>query len=408
MKFFRNLVGLFLLIPVLIAVILFALPLSGNAEAAKPPGGGSSRDYSKYAVDSYTAMRSNLYADNNLFREAYPYTGGNPYSYNWPFAEAMRGTTDLLYLPNIGNNYSGDVNDRKIGLERYFDAQPVFGLPAYDSYVRPPQGNGGDKYYDDNAVDGLNLVRVYRMTGDTTSLDKAKAIFDFIVTGWDTTMPCATGGLYWKQQTPTETNRVRGANINSITAELGLRLYQITGQQSYYDWSVQMYDWTNTNLKDPTDNLFWDQIQGDCSKIFTKYSYNQGSMIGANVLLYKINNDTSKLQEAETIASNAIDYYNRTGWFNQDASFNAILIRNMFFLSSVTNNTALKTKIRTSAETYANSVWDNPQIRKKSTNLHYFSCCYNVGGKAYLLHQGAMIQIYSLLAWDSSKYDFAL
>ena len=203
-----------------------------NARSDEPTPKPATRDYQLYAISSYNAMQRYFYTSYSLYKENYPrQTGDRAFSYNWPFYSAMAATLDVYGLPAIGTSYKTAVKDRMIGLARYWDAEPSYGLPGYSSYVVRPLGSGGDKYNDDNVVSALNLIRVYRMTNNATALTQAKRTFDFIVSSWDTKATCAPGGIFWKQQKPTETDHVRATNATALGAELALRLYQVTSQQ---------------------------------------------------------------------------------------------------------------------------------------------------------------------------------
>jgi hypothetical protein len=134
------------------------------------------------AVRSYQAMQQYLYlGDPPLYLEEYPQAGGNPYSYVWPFSQAMAGTIDLAGIRSLRGAYRADVQDRLTGLQLYWNDTTT--PPGYDSYVRPPFGNGGDKFYDDNEWIGLELVQWHRMTGDASALERARQIFELVVFG---------------------------------------------------------------------------------------------------------------------------------------------------------------------------------------------------------------------------------
>src|SRR5437764_1304422 len=88
---------------------------------------------------------------------------------------------------------------------------------------------------------GLNLVRAYRLTGDAAALSRAQSVFAFIEGGWDSNPAHPDpGGVFWTQAS---WSRDRNTVSNAPSAELGLRLYQLTGQQAYFDWAQRMYAW---------------------------------------------------------------------------------------------------------------------------------------------------------------------
>ncbi len=354
------------------------------------------------AVLSYKAVQDNYYLpDSKLYRPFYPMSGGNPYSYVWPFSQAYAMTNDVAGLPRVGRTYSDDVQARIAGLAPYYSSngrapndaiQPNFpSPPGYDSYVNPPYGNSGDKFYDDNDWIGLDFVQTYYMTGDTAALDKAKEIFALQIAGWDTHTdhPCP-GGVFWTQASWSQD---RNTVSNAPAAELGFHLYTITKDQQYFDWAKKMYDWVNTCMRAP-NGLYFDHISlsGDVEK--TLWSYNQGTMIGANVLLYRITGQRQYLRQAEQIAEAAMEYYGTAGrLWRQDPIFNTIFFRNLLQLEAVNHDT----KYRQMMQSYADEVW---KIRDPETGLFVWEPYKPLD----LNQQAAMVQIYALLAWDPRDY----
>ena len=347
------------------------------------------------AVRSYQAMQQYLYLDDPpLYLEEYPYTGGNPYSYVWPFSQAMAGTIDLAGIRSLRGAYRSDVQDRLTGLGLYWNDTTT--PPGYDSYVRPPLGGGGDKFYDDNEWIGLELVQWYRMTGDASALERARQIFELVVFGWDAdpTHPCP-GGVFWTQA---PWSQDRNTVSNAPGAELGLQLYELTADAArkahYFEWSTKMYDWVNGCLLAP-NGLYWDHIDlaGNIEK--TQWSYNQGTMIGANALFYRITGDRAYLDRANAIADAALDYYGGAGrLYKQDPPFNAIFFKNLLLLDSVDHNP----RFRQVMQAYADEVWQS--ARDPETGLFRFEATKPVK----LLFHAAMVEIYATLAWDRSDY----
>jgi predicted alpha-1,6-mannanase (GH76 family) len=347
------------------------------------------------AIQSYNAMQHYFYQQDgsHLYQEQYPRaTNDNRYSYEWPFSQAHIATIDLSTVPGeAGRGYDSAVADRSVGQERYWNITGTTGLAGYDSYARPPYGNGGDKFYDDNEWVSLAKIQLYETTGDRVALERAKQIFALVVSGWDTNATHADpGGVFWTQAT---WSHDRNTVSNMPGAELGLRLYQITGNSYYFDWAKRMYDWTNTYLLAP-NGLYWDHVdlQGNIEK--TQWSYNQGVPVGVNVLLYEVTGDRIYLQRAEHLADAALAFYGNTNIYKQPAFFNSIFFKNLLLLQSVDHN---QLYVR-AMQTYADTVWNN--YRDSQTGLFHFSG----STETQLLEQAAMTQIYSVLSWNPSEY----
>jgi hypothetical protein len=363
------------------------------------------------AIATFRAMQRYFYADDGsaLYRETYPRVGGNKYAYLWPFSQALVGTLDISGIPPSlvdGTEFRGEVRDRLAGLAKYWDCAAI--PPAYASYVLPPLGEGGDKYYDDNAWVGLALVQHFRMTGAASSLDRASQLFAFAVSGWDGGMSgTCPGGVFWVKQGRGLglTNHDLGTISNAPNAELGWHLHELTGHPSYDGdgtttpsaevGALNMYAWVNQHLdsRGAATGPYWDKIRGDGTIDCTLWSYNQGAMIGANVLRYRLTNRAAYLERAEAIADKAMAHFGSVGYTTQPAAFNAIFFRNLLMLFAVNGNGAYMRAM----ESYADRAWTH--ARDPETNVFYFS-----REPARLLDQGAMVQIYALLAWNADDY----
>jgi hypothetical protein len=374
--------------PLFILTILTFLIVSVAFPNSEANAASHQKKNMERAIDSYEALQKYFYqSDSKLYLEEYPHNGGNPYSYVWPFSRAMAATIDMSQLKKVGESYEDDVQDRLQGLELYWnnETDPV----GYDSYVRPPFGNGGDKFYDDNHWLGLNFIKIYDATGDEAALNRAKQIFDLAVHGWDDNPahPCS-GGVFWTQA---PWSNDRNTISNAPAAEIGLLLYDITGDTYYLDWSKKMYDWVNGCMLAP-NGLYWDHIdfEGNINK--RQWTYNQGVMLGASVLFYKATGDSSYLERAEDIADKALEHYGNSRIYSDPPYFNSIFLKNLLLLESVNHNN----KYRKFMQAYADEMWET--VRNPDTGLFELDPNRSVS----LLEQSAMVEIYANLATKES------
>jgi hypothetical protein len=377
------------------------VPLAAADPADGAEGAPGGRRAAARAEASYRAMRRFLETDRGLYLETSPRAeGGNPYSYVWPYSQAMVGALTMAGLRD-GRRYAGDVADRLRALELYWN--PQTDPPGYDSYVRPPLGQGGDKFYDDNEWIGLALVQHHRRTGDAAALARAKRIFDLVVHGWDNdpSHPCP-GGVFWTQA---PWSQDRNTVSNGPGAELGLHLYLLTKRAEYLAWAKRMFDWTNACMLAP-NGLYWDHIDLAGRIDTTQWSYNQGVMLGSAALLYKATGDRRYLDRARAIATAAIAFYGADDrWFTQPARFNAIFFKNLLILESVAPGPTYRRVV----QEYADRVWTEVRdprsgifpVRDLDSGLFDFS---GNGDQVTLLEQAAMVQIYGLLAWSPRDY----
>ena len=358
----------------------------------------------------------------SLYRETYPWSAGsNTYSYLWPFTRALVGTLALAGVPRATAPWNRLCCR---GPEPCRGAGEVLGRSRESAsirLVRLSQG-GGDKYHDDNAWVSLGLIQQYRM-GLTNSLVGAQQLFTFAKSGWDTRAADPDqGGIFWVQQGTGYglTNHDRGTGTTAGDAELGLHLHLLTGSSTFDgDGTVtaspaslgatNMMNWVARYVVDSSGSaagLYFNVVRSDGSIDTNLWSYNQGVMIGANVLRYQLNTGAngSYLNNAVSLASKALSYYGN--FESQPPSFNVMLFQNLLMLYPYASST-LRTSIIQAMQSYADWAWNNKSARNPQTNLFYFN---DAGQPAYgtqaaqLSDQGAMTQLYALLAWSPSNY----
>lgn len=371
-----------------------ASPTDGQTHGDKDTNGG--KNTVKRAAASLAAMETWLAANDGsgLYHEQYPHeAGGTAYAYEWPFSQAHIAIADLANLPGArGRAYDDALAVAAAAQEHYWDADGgTTGLPGYASYPVGGFGNGGDYFYDDNLWVGLLDVQRYLTDGDAVALARATEIWELTVSGWDTDQSHAhPGGVFWTQA-PWSTDRNTVSTMPA--AQLGLRLYQITGDAGYLDWAKRMYDWTNSSLQRP-DGLYWDHMDLEGNIESTVWSYNQGVPIGVNVLFYEVTGEKRYLDEAGRIADAASAFYGADGRLEaQPAFFNSIYFKNLLLLESVTGGSSA----RTAMKEYADHVWKHN--RDAATGLFSFD-----GETTQLLDQAAMVQIYAVLGWAPSQW----
>jgi hypothetical protein len=257
--------------------------------------------------------------------------------------------------------------------------------------------------------------------GLTTSLDRAKQLFSFGLAGWDTSPGDPDpGGVYWVNQGVGYglTNHDRGTGATAGNAELGYHLHLLTGSAAYDgDGSVSasppslgasnMVNWVQRYV-DSTQSgsgLYWNVVRSDGSIDTNLWSYNQGVMIGADVLRYQLTNNSVYLSQAAAAANKALSTFGN--FQGQPPSFNIMLFQNMLMLYPYATS-SIQTSILQAMQSYADWAWNNPSARNTRTNVFYFNDAGQpVGGTnapAQLRDQGAMTQLYALLAWSASNY----
>ena len=368
--------------------ITSATAAAAATKVGTPLASGSATSVNRQeAVSAYNALQQNFYVSAESLYGGSPSNTCGTYSCLWPFTNATAGTEFLAGIHN-GSKYLSDVGARQTGLSQYADPSEVSptGLPqppAYQSAVAPPLGPGGNTYYDDNAWVGLNLIRAYLLTSNASYLSLAQSEFNFVLSGWDTSSTdTCPGGVFWEDVAGSQ----RNATANGANAELGLELSQLTANTSDLTWAAKMYVWVVSCLG-TASGLYNDHVNADGSLNTTIWSYNQGVMVGAGVLLNQITGNSGFLNQAQQTAAAAVSYFGTaTTLDNQGPAFNSIYFRNLFLLNQVDPSSSYASE----AQSFASYMWTQ---RQPGTGL--IQPQYGINPTA------AMVEIYSLLAGSS-------
>ena len=200
-------------------------------------------------------------------------------SYLWPYSGMVSGCVSL-YKTTGDEKYKQLLENRILpGLEKYWDGkrEPY----CYQSY--PMQFGYSDRYYDDNDWLAIDLCDYYALTKDPAVLERAKELHRYIYSGWDEVLG---GGIYWCEQKKLSKNTCS----NAPATVLCMKLYNLTSDPDYLDLAKKTYRWTKENLCDPSDGVYWDNINLEGNIAKQKYTYNSGQMIQAGVLLFQATN----------------------------------------------------------------------------------------------------------------------
>ena len=259
----------------------------------------------------------------------------------WDYSWALAAVEDVAQLQG-GSAYLPLVRTLTDHLSEYWDAgAPV---PGYAPTTHP--GPNANKYFDDNAWAGLDLIAAYHLTHDAAYLAQAEAVFRYEESGWDT---AGGGGMWWD-----DAHFERNTAANAPVAELAAYLYMATHQATYLTWSEKIYSWEVANLVDPVTGAVWDNIQG--TKVSHRlWTYNQGDVIGAATLLYEITHQPAYLAQAKKTAGYALGMVQVGSILLAQPSFNGVLADNLQLLYQVSPNPQIVTLIDANAQ----SAWSN-------------------------------------------------
>ena len=344
--------------------------------------------------------------DTHLLRETYPfneeYTASylsdeeqakrkNPYSYLWPYSGTLSVTTALYEIAKE-KKYAGILQKNVFpGLEEYFDTKRT--PAAYASYVNSaPQS---DRFYDDNVWIGLDFTDLYLLTKDNYYLEKAKLIWKFIESGTDDKLG---GGIYWCEQKKNSKNTCS----NAPGAVYALKLFEATADSSYFYQGEKLYHWTKENLQDPSDFLYYDNINLSGKVKNWKFAYNSGQMMQAASLLYKLTGKKTYLDDAQNIAQSAYSHYftdfttdeGKTFKIlkNEDNWFICIMLRGYIELYNIDKNNLYINVFRENL----NFAWKNMREDNGLFNKDWTGKTKN--DFKWLLTQAAMAEMYARIA----------
>ncbi|QNL49405.1 AGE family epimerase/isomerase [Olivibacter sp. SDN3] len=351
--------------------------------------------YKHYGVKDISLLREN-YPFDEAYKASYLATDEqgeepNKYAYLWPYSGTFSAVNVLLQT--TGQKRYHVLLDETIlpGLEHYFDNKRA---PAgYASYIGTAPAS--DRFYDDNIWLGIDFTELYAHTEEQKYLDKAKVIWDFVMSGMDDKLG---GGIYWCEQKKTSKNTCS----NAPAAVLALKLFQVTGDSVYFSHGKELYEWTQQQLQDNSDYLYFDNVSLDGKIGKAKFPYNSGQMLQAAALLYQLTGENHYLTEAQNIAQSSYQYF-FSSFETEDGQqfrllkksdvwFIAVMLRGFVELYNVDQN---KTYISVFKEnlTYA---WNHMREEDGLFNKDWSG--QEKEEKKWVLTQAAMVEMYARLA----------
>ena len=352
--------------------------------------------YLNYSVDNSSLLRENYPFDE---QHTVTYLASeeqanipNQFSYLWPYSGTF-SAVNALFEATHDKKYKKLLDSRVLpGLEEYFDTQRV--PNAYSSYIRTAPAS--DRFYDDNVWLGIDFTDTYQMTQEQKYLDKAQLIWKFIESGTDSILG---GGSYWCEQKKESKNTCS----NAPGSVLALKLFKATNDSSYFEKGKKLYEWTQRNLQDSADYLYFDNIRLDGKIGKAKFAYNSGQMMQSAALLYQLTKNPIYLKDAQNIAKECFNYFftDFTPATNEEAFrmlkkgdiwFTAVMLRGFIELYQIDKD---KTYINAFNKSLSYA-WDNARDEKGLFNT-------DLSGKSkderkWLLTQAAMVEMYARLA----------
>ena len=276
------------------------------------------------ATLAYTAMRRRFAFVDGRYAAS---DTRHSYAHLWPLSQALSASLAFGSVPGRSAAAArADALRTANVLAQYRSGQ------GYESVPVSARDRGGNLYYDDNDWIALDLLAVYRLSGARVLLRRAEGVFQFLVSGWDANAsdPCP-GGVFWARP---PLRQIRTTVSTANAALVALRLYDATGRRAYLAWAQRMYGWVTRCLAGP-NGLYYDHVDsvGNVSK--QEWTYNQGAMIAADVLLARATGQRTYLEQAQASAKAALARYAGSGFKGEPPIFVAIFFGDLNLLRHV-------------------------------------------------------------------------
>lgn len=234
-------------------------------------------------------------------------TGGGTYTFKWEEI-ADSAQTSINYFWNAGGKYFTSNNNTSNWTNYWPTAHGLDVLT--DMYIRKPSAALKERmdavitgvkaknsntyinyYYDDMEWMALACLRAFKATNDAQYKDVAQLLWADIKGGWSSDLG---GGIWWRKDNPS-----KNAPSNLPAAILAARLYREFNNADDLEWAKKIYNWQKEVLYEPNSGWVYDNIDAAGNKNTSwKFTYNQGTFIGAALELYLITNSSLYINDA--------------------------------------------------------------------------------------------------------------
>ncbi|KAF3006480.1 hypothetical protein E8E13_004013 [Curvularia kusanoi] len=189
------------------------------------------------------------------------------------------------------------------------------------SYRRSQTGNDDQAFWALAVMSALECQFPDVESAPADYLEVAVNSFNNIMGRWDTTT--CDGGLKWQIYPENAYGyNYKNSISNGCAFALGARLARYTGNQTYADWAVKIYDWTKSVglITDKYEVFDGVDDKTNCAKVAdqTQWTYNNAMFLHGSAFMYDITNGASLwkdrvsgfLSHAETLFFSPVDQDN--------------------------------------------------------------------------------------------------
>lgn len=291
----------------------------------------------------FDLINQNYKLSNGLYKENSPVqTGDASYSYLWPYVGLVSGAATLTQI-----GYNVDYTTLSDNYEKYFrTGANNNNIGGYGSSTNGTAG-GGTRYYDDNSIVGISLMEAFNITKEQRFLDRAAIIVTFLKSGVDSQLGGAMWWNEDEKNILNDANSNKPTCSNGYATLFLLEYYAAcptSEKASILTFAKTEYNWLKANLRDESDKCYWNDINTAGVANKTKWAYNTGVMIQNGVRLYRITGDQTYLDDAVGSAQGSYDYFVKSRnnialtYPDSDPWFNTKLLRGYIDLAPLYKN----------------------------------------------------------------------
>jgi hypothetical protein len=322
-------------------VLGLSVVASGQSGAKEtfPPGSSAAR------AEEVTSYLQDHFLDRTTGRYATASDNPRP-DYVWGCGVMFSA---LVGAARHDSSYEAPLRSLFEALQGYWDAKAK--IPGYEPFLT--SGNGHDKYYDDNAWMVLTFQEAYDLTHDDRFLDRAKAIQQFVMSGWDGE---AGGGIWWHEEHK-DGSKNTCVNAPAAVACLRFALRDKTEAAQWLEQGRNIVEWTTKNLQAP-NGLFGDRLIVATGQVHRgQLTYNAALMLRAYLGLYACTGEARYLDEAKRIGAAAASLFDvKTGAYRDAPKWSHLMVEADLELYRWTKDEALLKRARSDAE-YHFTLW---------------------------------------------------
>lgn len=266
------------------------------------------RIYAERSIALNDSVKEKYWQDDVLFMYHYypnfteDATGDMSTAFAWPYTETVAANWRIATFSETSKKNIEEYYRKTLDGFEYYRAFRSDYHTYCSSRATETGFAAGDTYYDDNVWISREFLNAHEVLGEEKYLDNSVKVAEYVWSGWAND---ELGGIYWCEQKKNSRNTCSNAPASLLFS----RLYEATKNEEWLNRAKRVYDWAYNKLRDPSDNVYWDNVSNEGKINEWKFTYNTGSMISAGVKLYEITEEERYLNEAKASALGAYKHW---------------------------------------------------------------------------------------------------